>query len=293
MGARQTADLKRQISIANPDYACCLNIGQAHVGIFGSYEALFKAKMEIFTNSLKTKAFIGNGDNPKQIDFFKQNPCKSLTFGEASHNDIVLHRADGMHFEITPPRGETEHLTNITRNEAYPINIAAVAAMLSAASLPLGHLTSLVNFKGSPGRYAVTEKGNFTLIDDTYNANPASMTTGLLSVMQAYPKRPKIFILGDMLELGSEESKEHKKIGQLLCPFNKDDRLITVGNVAKLIGDEILKQGGPSQGIRHFGDAEALLSEGIGNIEGLPVIYAKGSRGIKLDRIIEALQTKD
>jgi UDP-N-acetylmuramoyl-tripeptide--D-alanyl-D-alanine ligase len=171
-----------------------------------------------------------------------------------------------------------------------PQNAAAAMAMALACGAPRSRIEEgLVQFKGVSGRYQVHRLQGITLIDDTYNANPASVAAGFQTLRKSFPHQTKVLILGDMLELGDESAKEHRKIGVLASESIAPNILITVGSDAKYIAEGAQSAGMERSKILSFSSVEELLRQDL-NYQSLgDIVYAKGSNGIRLSRFIDTM----
>ncbi|MDR2799133.1 MAG: UDP-N-acetylmuramoyl-tripeptide--D-alanyl-D-alanine ligase, partial [Bifidobacteriaceae bacterium] len=217
MGANAIGDLVYLTNIAPLDIACILSIGSAHLGKFGSLENVKKAKSEIFEGLAQNGIGLipENDENCKEI--FDKFPTKKITtFSEV-------------------PREKTE--TKLL-GEHNLSNISAVEKICSLLDLDMEKVKSAISkfLPISDHRLQLIEKAGLLFLDDSYNANPASMKAALetfekLNVDKKYAGK-KYAVLGKMEELGDAEEKEHKKIGELFANsfiekvliYSSDDR---------------------------------------------------------------------
>ncbi len=126
------------------------------------------------------------------------------------------------------------------------------------------------------------------LYDDSYNANPSSMRAAL-ETLAALPARRRIAVLGDMLELGPEEERWHREAGRAAA--GRVDLLVCVGERARVLGEGAAEAGLPPSAIRRAGSAEEAARILAGTLADGDVALFKASRGIGLDRAVEALAT--
>ena len=163
--------------------------------------------------------------------------------------------------------------------------------MLSGADLALAAL-ALAEFKAVAGRGAPSEievaGGSALIIDESYNANPASVAAALALLGQAVigPRGRRIAVLGDMLELGPEGRAYHLELGQLAGEAGVD-LLVTVGPLAAAITERF---DGPAQAVADAGEAAAILPE---LLEPGDMVLVKGSLGVGLKVVCEALGVGD
>ncbi len=295
-GARMPGNIKFLCDMANPDIVALLNVGSAHLGVFGSIENLLNTKAEIFRDSKRDAIQIAFADDERIVKAAKSTGKKTIFFGTSKMADIRILSSD-----FSPTKtvvtlsllGQSITLNLSTAHELFPINAAAASAMATAAGVGAEFIVSgLTSFSGVKGRFQVHDISGATVIDDTYNANPASLKAGLASVIRMYPSRDKLLILGDMLELGDDAAHEHRIIGEKILADLKGTELVTIGTLAKNYADGAINNGFPPANVKSFANVDDFLALKNDLVESGRVIYAKGSNSIKLSKIIESLMTK-
>ena len=294
-GARMPGNIKFLCEIAAPDIVALLNVGSAHLGVFGSVEKLLATKVEIFTDSPADAVQVAYADDPRILENALKTGKRTITFGTSTFADVRLLSSewlsDGkMRVRIRlSSKGEISFVLGVA-HEMFPINSAAAAAMALAAGVRTESIAIGLNgFRGIKGRYFVQRFGDFSVIDDTYNANPESMAAGLKTVSRAFSGKKIVLVLGDMLELGESSPDAHEAIGRQYVAAINPSQLITVGTEAKHIAAGALSAGVKPGLIHTFDNVQQLIAAGL-DFKGLgDVVYAKGSNGIKLNRVIEQI----
>ena len=178
-------------------------------------------------------------------------------------------------------------------HDSLPLNLAAALATLLAAGLNKKQIPKNLDnsLASSPGRfYTLQNKKGTTLIDDSYKASPASMKSGLLSLNKIYPDRPLILVLGDMLELGAESTKEHQQIGSLCAKEIKPHILLTVGEKAQQIALAAQNEGLAADKITSFKSVNDILAAKFDFLKEGFVVYLKASHGVNLKKLADNLQ---
>jgi UDP-N-acetylmuramoyl-tripeptide--D-alanyl-D-alanine ligase len=155
---------------------------------------------------------------------------------------------------------------------------------LSEAEIAAG----LARVEGPDMRLQLQTTGEVTVLNDAYNANPASMKAALETASQLASRGRRIAVVGDMLELGRSSERFHREIGQFAgtCKF---DALICVGPEAKLIMESALAAGMDAAKVRHFADSTAAAAAAPQWLRAGDLVLLKGSRGMKLERIAQAI----
>jgi len=239
MGARHVGDISHLCSIAQPNIGAVLIVGTAHIEIFGSQAAIAKAKGELITSLRPTGvAVLGNFDpfTPRMADGLG---IRSIHFGIESAEDELQVRAtdielrDGMpHFELVTPEAR-ESLTLNFIGEHQVANALAAAAIARAAGISFEKICEGLSMAtpSSNFRMQVTEVAGVLIINDSYNANPASMKAAIATLRHFSQARggESWAFLGRMHELGEDELSDHKMIGELL-PHEGIDHLVEIGS---------------------------------------------------------------
>ncbi|MCS6903577.1 MAG: UDP-N-acetylmuramoyl-tripeptide--D-alanyl-D-alanine ligase, partial [Candidatus Bipolaricaulota bacterium] len=184
-----------------------------------------------------------------------------------------------------------ESVTLSMRLLGRPAVLAALAAFAVAEELGFALdeiVSSLERASGPPGRLQMVRNGSLTLLYDAYNANPASMREALWCAAQIRRSNERlVFVLGDMLELGTQSERAHREIGKLVVEIGPD-QLWVVGRWAQLIGDEAEKA--RLETLRFETAEEAAEAFVRANDPSPRLVLLKGSRGIRLERVLEALR---
>ena len=278
MGMNDFGQLKELSSIASPDVAVITNIGTAHIGILGSRENILKAKLEILEGMNDKGVLVLNGDN----DLLKtvKTDLKQVTFGLESGNDIVATdiKMDG---EKTICKIENNEIEIPVMGEVFVYNALAAYAVGKLFSLtPEEIKNGIASFQMSNNRMNTIKTAKFTIINDTYNANPDSVKSAIKTLGTF--KNRKVAILGDMLELGENEIKYHQEIGEF-CN-EKIDVLITIGVLSKNMFDKFTKE---KYFFKTNEEAETKLKDILKQDD---VILVKASHSMKLDTIVNFLK---
>jgi UDP-N-acetylmuramoyl-tripeptide--D-alanyl-D-alanine ligase len=214
MGANHTGEIEMLCRIANPTHGFITNIGKAHIGTFGGYDNIVKAKSELYRHlmSVDGTVFV-NSANGLLRDLAKpfSKPVTYPAAGDYYHAELL----DSDPFvKIRAENGE-EIQTQLTGAYNFE-NIACALCVGKFFGVEAQQANAAVR-DYIPGnmRSQVVKKGTNTIILDAYNANPSSMSAAIENI-SAMNATNKILILGDMFELEEEANKEHQAIGQLI-----------------------------------------------------------------------------
>lgn len=291
MGMSGFGEIEYLANMVNPKIAVISNIGLSHVENLGSQEGIFKAKMEITTGFGKDNTLIVNGDD-KFLSTLRdlQKDYKLVTFGFEKYNDIYCVSYDmkdnSIEFDCSI-MGDIEkiYIPTVGKHNIYNAMAAIAVGMEEGISID-GIKRGLSNFKATGMRQDIRKIGEYTVINDTYNASPDSMEASL-SILGRYEGR-KIAVLGDMLEMGELAEFGHRRVGKA-CISNSDV-IITVGENSKFINKEAEENGFDSNNSFNFEkleDAREFLGKFIKSGD---TMLFKASRGMKFEKFVEYLE---
>jgi UDP-N-acetylmuramoyl-tripeptide--D-alanyl-D-alanine ligase len=293
MGMSGRGEIDFLTKLSCPDAVVITNIGESHMLDLGSREAIADAKLEIIGGLKEGGLVVLFGDEPLLLDRIKalKGNIVVKTFGRTNSNDFypteITQLSNGNAFKMnqSPERFELPVLG--THNI-----LNALAAMLIANhfSIPFDEMNKgLSSVKLTNMRMELVEgKKGGKIINDAYNASPTSMMAAieLVSNLMGYEK--KILVLGDMLELGSQEVQYHQQIGEAL---NKDkiDLLFTYGKLGLQIAEGAKEKLGMDK-VLAYTEKSDLIEELQKHIDDTTIVLVKASRGMKMEEIVKSLQ---
>ncbi|MCT2589180.1 UDP-N-acetylmuramoyl-tripeptide--D-alanyl-D-alanine ligase [Streptomyces sp. N2-109] len=286
MGARHVGDIAELTSLVAPDIGVVLNVGQAHLGEFGSRAAIAETKGELVRGLAPGGTAVLNADD-SLVDTMRALADGSvLTFGRAEHADV---RVLGLDLDRLGRPSCTLRTTNACAPVALPhvgahqaLNASAAAAAGLAAGVPLD-LAAAALATASLSQWRMERRvlaGGATLLNDTYNANPDS-TRAALDALAAIEGGRRIAVLGEMLELGDDSAAEHRAVGAYAAA--RADVVVAVGEAARAIAD------GAGERAVMLADNDAAVDWLRGRLVAGDVVLVKASRGAFLDEVAAAL----
>ena len=279
MGMNGFGQIDKLSHIAKPDVAVITNVGTAHIGMLGSRENILKAKLEILNGMSSDGTLVINNDNDL-LSTVSDIDQKIVKFGIDSKSDynasnIVLKNGKTF-FDIN---GKTYNVPVLGKVNAY--NALAAYTIGRLFDVPEEDIKDgLENVILTGNRMQIIDQDNYTIINDTYNANKEAMMSAF-DTLNTFESR-KVAILGDMLELGEFEEDIHREVGKYAN--GKIDVLITIGNLSKFINDEF-------NGTKyHFDNKQDAMNDLKDIIKDGDVILVKASQGMKLLEIVDFLR---
>lgn len=290
MGMNHLGEIDYLTRIAQPTVALINNAGTAHIGELGSRDNIAKAKGEIFNGLSANGVAVLNADDAFFAYWQSLNTGKKIvTFGLNNVADVtaVFEEVDGLsHVQLTTPTGMVSFNLNILGKH----NISnALAASAAAVALGLSNQDIADGLQNMQAVHSRLQRklglNDALLIDDTYNANPDSMKAAIdvLTAMNTH----RVFVMGDMGELGAEAAEMHAQIG-LYAKQKGIARLLAFGelsaNAANSFGD----------GAQHYLVLDDVIAQAKNLMQKNVTVLVKGSRFMKMERVVNALtnQTK-
>jgi len=282
MGANKLGDIKELVDIAEPTCGLITSIGAAHIEGFGSLEGVIRTKSEMYDFLKSTQGILFFNSSDEILKRQLGNYFNTFTYGTAD-DAYVQGKTDTMtpflHFSWKKNKGAYHEVASKMIGAYNLINyLTAVAIGVHFGLNEESISEALQNYTPTNNRSQVTETGRNTVIMDAYNANITSMKAALES-FDSVEHDKKVVVLGDMRELGDLTAEAHQEIVDWLESKNYEKFLV---------GEEFAKTKKASE-IQHFQNVEALkaylTSQPIEN----SFILVKGSRGVALEKVLEAL----
>jgi UDP-N-acetylmuramoyl-tripeptide--D-alanyl-D-alanine ligase len=294
MGMSQLGEISRLTEIAPPDVAVITNILPVHLEFLKNLDNVADAKKEILAGMKPNGVAVLNGDDPCVNKIASTWKKEKVLFGysktwDISARNIQKKGLEGMNFELNYG-GKREKIILHSFYDSTLSNFLAAVAVAFTFSVPIEDIkVRAALLKPATKRGTVfLLKDNITLIDDSYNSNPAALKATLKNVAELPAKR-KIAVLGDMLELGDSSIEYHITAGKQVAESGFD-RLVTIGPLSKHMAEGAEERGMSRDSIQSFEDSDNA-AETLGELlKHGDLILVKGSRGIKMETIIERLR---
>jgi UDP-N-acetylmuramoyl-tripeptide--D-alanyl-D-alanine ligase len=288
MGAGKPGDIDYLAAIARPDIGLVNSIAAAHLERMGTIEGVAETKGALYQSLPADGVAIINADDERFAGFFAglAGSRRVLRYG-LEHRadigaDIIEERIDGTHFVLSTPHGDGDvHLPLAGRHNVA--TALAAAAIATALDVPVEtivegleqvpHVAGRLNLEPMPG--------GWTMIDDSYNANPGSAAAAIDTLALARGER--WLILGDMAELGNDTLKLHAGIGKL-AHQRGIERLLATGVKSAAAVDAF------GAGAQHFATQEDLIEAACAQIHEGVTVLVKGSRSSGMERVVAAMK---
>lgn len=281
MGANHRGEIYSLCKIADPDYGIITNIGKAHLRGFGSLEGIKKSKAELYKYISEKNGTIFLNNDDIVLKDLTANLQNVISYGRTG-GDITgypIFKSPYLHVNIRLPEKEVNIATKLTGLYNFE-NVMAAASIGNFFKISTaGIVKALQNYQPENNRSQIIKKGQLTIVMDAYNANPTSMQAAIESFVSGF-KYPKCLIAGDMLELGEYSNREHIKILELIKKHSFKEVFLVGKAFKKASLNYPYKSFANTASLCHY-----LFNNKIVNCS----VLIKGSRGIKLEQVLEYL----
>ncbi len=296
MGMSRRGELTRLAAIARPDVGVVTRVSPAHLEFFASVDEIALAKRELIEglNGRESTAVL-NADDPRVAAFGTFAPGRVLTYGIEKQaffmaQDIEDRGALGSAFDYVSPEGRVRLELNVPGRHAIANALAALAAA-SVWDIGAAEAQSVfLSLRAPAMRGELLRFSNgAALINDSYNSSPAALQA-MTELLAATPNfRRRILAAGEMRELGTASAELHREAGQFAAKTGKIDWVIGVAGNATQLVEGAVAGGLPSARARFFATPQEAAEFLAGFIVSGDLLLVKGSRGVKMEQIVETL----
>lgn len=295
MSARNVGHISYLTTVAPPDVGIVLNVGVAHLGIFGSRERIAAAKGELVEALPETGIAVLNADDPHVAKMAHRTAARVVRYGESAGVD---YRAEGIRldsggrarFRLQAPRGAAEVALQVV-GEHMVGNAVAAAAAAGELGMPVDVVAAALSAAHPVSRWRMevrTTADGVTVVNDAYNANTESVIAALKALKSMSRSARGWAVLGPMAELGDSAVAEHTRVGEMVVRLGID-KLVTVGAPAKVIHDTFLLEGSLPDDAHHVETVDEAVGYLTASLRRGDVVLVKASRAAGLERVALAL----
>ncbi|MGE0041273.1 MAG: UDP-N-acetylmuramoyl-tripeptide--D-alanyl-D-alanine ligase [Vicinamibacterales bacterium] len=298
LGMNHAGEIRTLVSIAEPEWRVWTNVGEAHLGNFGSPEGIADAKAEILEGASAADRLVANADDPRVMARAARFAGQVVTFGTAEGaavraTAIQARGLAGTRATVGTPAG-TAAIEVPLLGRGNLANVLAAMAVAIGMDVPLGEIAGRVSRLEPPlHRGAVRRLGKgVTLVDDCYNSSPSALARALEVIAAETGCARRAAVLGEMLELGEQSAALHRQAGRAAAAAGLA-RLVTVGGApARALGEAAVAAGLAPGAVSHA----ATSAEAAGIIAGWlapgDLVLVKGSRGIRTDAVVDRIEAE-
>ena len=290
MGARNPDDIAPLVTAARPHIAVLTNIGDAHVGVFGSQAELARTKWQLFSTGARAVLALSDATSRERAALLAEPPLFCGIAGDAPIDGARMLVITGDALVLREPGGSEERaqLAKLPDGAHNVRNLAAACAAALLLGVPLATVArSAAGVQAPPGRYErIITPQAAAIIHDAYNASPS----GTVATLEAFAREPgrKIVVLSSMAELGADAPAGHRRVGAAVASI--DAHLILFGGAHR---EDLLagarEAGVPAERIELFAENADAVVRLRSVLQSGDVVVVKGSRMYRLEEIVEAL----
>lgn len=293
MGSNQPGEIARLAQIAAPDVGIITNIAPAHLQGLGNLEGVAREKGDLFRALPESGTAVVNATDLRVLREGGRCKARKIFYGVALNefSGRILSMDDrGMQIAVRTPSGEFTSSLPVT-GEHHLMNALAATAAAYVLGLRLADFAEgFSSYESVRGRFhTVPLKGGGLLLDDSYNANPASTEAAIRNLRLLRGNRRAVAVLGDMLELGEVSASSHFRIGHLVAGSGLD-LLFAFGEFSAQTARGALEGGMDPETVAHTGDRERLKTMVLNALREGDIVLVKGSRGMRLEEISAGIE---
>ena len=299
LSARALGHIRALADIAPPRIGVVLNVGSAHIGEFGTREAIAEAKgelVEALPAAVDGGIAVLNNDDPLVAAMAARTAARVVTVGRAPGADV---RATNVRlsddarasFQLVTGGG-TAHVRLALVGEHHVGNALSAAAVALQLGMPLDQVANALSAARvrSGSRMAVSERSDGVLVvDDAYNANPESMRAAVASLARLGQGRRSWAVLGHMAELGESGAESHRELGRA-CAIAEISQVLAVGDGARAIADAAARMSGWAGTARWVGDLDEAAHVLHAELRSGDVVLFKASHAVGLERLAKIVR---
>ena len=291
IGSNARGEVAALAALAAPTVGIVTTVAAVHTEYLGSLDGVREEKVGLVRALAPDGVAVLNADDPRVAGMARESRARVVTYGHGGTAHVrvagdVVEDDAGLTFTLESG-GERQLVTLALAGSHNVTNALAAAAAGVAVGLPLADIArGLGGVRPVAGRCVWRRAGEVTILDDTYNASPVSVRAALDTVAARRHGRRVIVVLGDMLELGAISDEAHREVGRQVAALPADE-LIGVGRAMQGAVEAAREAGlGEARHLTTFEDTVAHLLKGLAPGD---VVLVKGSRGMRMERVVDAL----
>jgi UDP-N-acetylmuramoyl-tripeptide--D-alanyl-D-alanine ligase len=294
LGMNRAGEIRVLVGVAEPELRVWTNVGDAHIGHFGSADALAEAKAEILEQARPADVLVANADDARVMAHASRFAGRVATFGLAEGATVrataVEDRGlEGTVADIDTPVGRAR-LGVPLLGRGNLANVLAAATISIEMDVPLDAIVACAaRLTAAPGRGAVVRlPDQITLIDDTYNSSPSALAQAL-EVLARTPQR-RVAVAGEMLELGEQATALHAACGRAAARAGLAVLVAVGGAPAEALAAAAREEGMPPASVHWVATSAEAADLVSGLVRPGDVVLVKGSRGVRTEVVARRLR---
>jgi UDP-N-acetylmuramoyl-tripeptide--D-alanyl-D-alanine ligase len=291
IGTNRPGEIGALAAIAQPTLAVVTTVAAVHTEFLGGLDGVAQEKADLVRAVKPEGAVVLDADDPRVAAMARETAARVITYGRAPTATVrlageVVEDERGLTFTLETPAGRVPVTLALAgrHNAANALAAAAVGVALDVSPADLAR--GLAAVAPVAGRCVWRPAGDVTVLDDTYNANPASLRAALDTLAAGRRGRRAVVVLGDMLELGALTDEAHREAGRRVAAAGVAE-FVGFGRAAAL-AVETARAAGLAEA-RHTSTFEDTVAHLLKRVTPGDVVLVKGSRGMRMERVVDAL----
>lgn len=293
MGTNHPGEIEKLATMARPDIAVITMCSAEHLEGLGDLMGVRRENAAIVRGLNPRGLLVVNGDDPDLVAAVSGYEGKIVRFGFNPDNDVfatdITCERDGVSFSLNGRRSARFFVPMLGKHNAC--NALAAIAVARRFNLPEDQVIASLAHSSKPEmRLDLLRQSDFILLNDAYNANPASMRAGIDTLLTLEPASRRVAVIGDMREMGQSSERYHREVGRYLANLREQiDRVYCVGPCSKWVRQEAVAAGYPKAQITHHASSATAARRVVREIQPGDAVLLKGSRSIKLETVAHAI----
>lgn len=291
LGMSEPGQMHILSELVRPQICVVTTIGIAHIEYLKTQENIRKEKLSVIDCMTEDGILFLNGDDVMLAEMRGKMPCKTYYYGCQPWCDFkaenIRYEAGKSYFDCVYEDKRVPVELNVL-GEHNVGNCLAALGVAYVSGIPIE--TAAQGFQDFSGQRqkVIIQENKFTIIDDTYNASPASVKASVNVLCDMPCEGRRVAVLGDMFELGPDAEKYHYELGEFIAEKNIDE-LVVIGELSKHIRQAVLDSGKPIKTCSFMDNEEAAISL-MAILQPEDIVLIKGSNGMHMNEIVKLLQ---
>ncbi|MEO2013139.1 MAG: UDP-N-acetylmuramoyl-tripeptide--D-alanyl-D-alanine ligase [Fuerstiella sp.] len=289
VGSSAPGEVEMLASIVRPEFSVVTSVSPAHLDGLKSLQAVQQEKQALVAALSKNGVAFLNADDPLVAEMKASAPGRVVTFGTAETADVRATAVSITDDALVLTVDEDQYTVRVCGRHNVTNVLAAIAVGMEVGLAPEQINAGLSTYAPEPGRCCPLQIGSWTVIDDTYNSNPAAVNAAIRTAEEFRHCRHRVLVLNDMMGLGEQAADLHYGMGAALAS-SKLDHIAVTGDFADDVVEGFLACGGSLNRISCFANLTVLTSMLDCLLGDNDLVLVKGSRATRMEQVVESLR---
>jgi UDP-N-acetylmuramoyl-tripeptide--D-alanyl-D-alanine ligase len=295
LGMNHAGEIRVLVGIAEPEVRVWTNVGEAHIGNFGSPEALADAKAEVLEAASSDTVCVANADDPRVMARARAFAGRLVTFGLGERADVRAvdlddRGLDGSRATLVSRQGRRQLIVPLV-GRGHLANVLAASAVALELGVAIDEVVERVRtLRPAARRGEVVRLANgVVVLDDSYNSSPSALRASIDTLGRIAARR-RLAVVGEMLELGDLANRLHEDCGQAAARAGLHTLVTVGGEPARALGEAAVGAGLARAAVSHYATSEQAADAVAAMVRSGDVVLVKGSRRIRTEVVVDRLK---